>query len=317
MRNILHLLRKGMEERVDGKAETELEHIVYARLTDFTQLSNAASKELQEQWMIKVPKTEKNAGAGSCRVRKSQIEGADANYFFTTKVKKGEDKGSLEATLPCSEDMYNMYRFLADEGMVKDRYRFPIQGSELVWEVDVFKKADGSYHEWVKIDLEVTNAEEALPELPMQFAEVILPEDLKGPDQEKHNAVLDTLYTSVFKTPNQFVSGEVKEKLEKEQASQPADGTDVPADGETGEVGAGDGAISDGAVDPAGNTDDKAGTTSDEPGANDDEGGSTGVVVENSDGSKPDGSVTADGSGEETEKQEDKKVGAESLFLRF
>lgn len=203
-RNFLGLT-PGMEEDTSGKAQKEIEHIVYGRLTDFAQLSNAASREIQEQWQVKLPKSEKNAAEGAVRVRKSQIEGADPNYFLTMKTRA--KVGSLESTLSCSEDMFTMMKFVAEFGMVKDRYRFPVPNTELVWEVDVFKKPDGTYHDWVKIDLEVDDLSTPLPELPLKFADVILPTDLEGPDKEKHNATLDTLYSSVFKTANPYLNG--------------------------------------------------------------------------------------------------------------
>lgn len=199
-------LMPGMEEDTSGKAQKEIEHIVYGRLTDFAQLSNAASRESQEQWQVKMVKSDKNAGEGAIRVRKSQIDGADPNYYLTLKTRA--KVGNLESTLSCGEDMFTMMKFLADFGMVKDRYRFPVPNTELVWEVDVFKKPDGTYHDWVKIDLEVEDLSAPLPELPLKFADVIMPADLEGQDKEKHNATLDVLYNSVFKTPNSFLNGE-------------------------------------------------------------------------------------------------------------
>lgn len=204
LRNFLGLI-PAMEEDTSGKAQKEIEHIVYGRLTDFAQLSNAASRESQEQWQVKLPKTELNAAESAVRVRMTQIEGADPNYYLTLKSRA--KVGNLEATLSCGEDMFTMMKFAADFGMIKDRYRFPVPNTELVWEVDVFKKPDGTYHDWVKIDLEVDDLSAPLPELPLKFADVILPTDLEGPDKEKHNATLDTLYTSVFKTPNQYKDG--------------------------------------------------------------------------------------------------------------
>lgn len=199
-------LMPGMEEDTSGKAQKEIEHIVYGRLTDFAQLSNAASRESQEQWQVKMAKSDKNAGEGAIRVRKSHIDGADPNYYLTLKTRA--KVGNLESTLSCGEDMFTMMKFLADFGMVKDRYRFPVPNTELVWEVDVFKKPDGTYHDWVKIDLEVEDLSAPLPELPLKFADVIMPADLEGQDKEKHNATLDVLYNSVFKTPNAFLNGE-------------------------------------------------------------------------------------------------------------
>jgi len=329
MRDFLNKMRFAMEERLDGKAEKEAEHIVYARLVDFAQLTHAASKEMQEQWSIKVQKTEQNAGAGSVRVRMSQIEGAEPTYYLTTKV-KGKAGECMEATMPCTIDYFTMFRFLAEGGMVKDRYRFPIQGSDLVWEIDVFKKPDGSYHDWVKIDLEVKDLEAPLPELPIQFAEVILPVDLQGPDQEKHNAVLDTLYSSVFNTPNMFLSGEI-ENNSVEETSEAPQGDATTDDNATGDnvdnVDSGDDAVADGATDAV-DANDVSGTDSDsnvseEVTADDNSTASTEETpAENTDDSQDDEvSVVVEEATEEqkekTEQDEEatEKVGTESFSL--
>lgn len=194
----------AMEESADGKVFKEIEHVIYARLTDFSQLQKAASSELNEQWEIRVAQTDKNAGTGCLRVRKTQSKGAEAYYVLTTKVKMNESGDKLELSQPTNEDAFKMFKFLSEHGMLKERFHFPVEGTELVWEVDMFPKGDGTYHEWCKIDLEVTDREAPLPELPMQFEEVILPKGFGNVSDEEHEAKVRALYDSVFLRKNEF-----------------------------------------------------------------------------------------------------------------
>lgn len=200
----------GLEEMVDGKVTTETEIILYGRLTDTEQLKQANSCEQQEQWSILMKGDVDGKGKGSVRVRMSKVDGSEAKYVQTIKVKRSEHS-SLEVENETTKDAFEMIKFLSDAGMIKDRYRFEIEGSQLVWEVDVFKKDDGSYHEWVKIDLETDTPDAALPELPIEFAELITPDDLKGEKADIHNKTLDILYKDIFRAENPYRSGQKSE----------------------------------------------------------------------------------------------------------
>lgn len=192
----------SMEDATDGQAQHEIEHVLFGRLEYFAQLEAAASKVEQEQWNICVEQTDANAGSGGVRVRKTIIEGSDPLYELTTKIRVEGDsdqsaKAAIETTVPTTKDQFESFRFLCDDGLLKDRYRFPIVGSALVWEIDCFKKADGGYQEWVKIDLEVPSADASIPELPIKFAEVIYPEGYgrEGDQSAKLDEIWKTFYT--------------------------------------------------------------------------------------------------------------------------
>lgn len=201
-----HRVFVSMEDATDGQAQHEIEHVLFGRLEDFSQLEAAASKVEQEQWNICVEQTDANAGSGGVRVRKTVIEGSDPLYELTTKIRVEGDsdqaaKAAIETTVPTTKDQFESFRFLCDDGLIKDRYRFPIIGTEMVWEVDCFKKDDGGYQEWVKIDLEVPSADTAIPDLPLKFAEVIFPEGY-GREGDQ-SAKLDEIWQS-FYTPNPY-----------------------------------------------------------------------------------------------------------------
>lgn len=227
-----HRLNASMED-ADGQAVKEIEHVIYARLSDFSQLEKAASKVFQEQWNLPVKHHDGNAGSGGVRVRKTVVEGAEPTFEVTSKVKIEQDtevKAAIETTVATTEDMFETFRFLGDAGMIKTRYHFPIIGSELVWEVDCFHKADGSFHEWVKIDLEVASAEDQLPDLPMSFDEVILPEGYgREGDQEER---IKGLYRDYFTTPNPYLEGSAK-PVQEVDAETSTESDDVDGDSTT------------------------------------------------------------------------------------
>lgn len=213
-------LRYGvaLEERTDGKAENELEHTIYARLTDFSQLRSASSMEHHEQWEVRVAKTEKNFGKGSIRVRKTWIDGGAPEYSRTTKINTPVDGKKIEIPMPSNEEEFLAFKYLSEQGLIKDRYHFPILGTNLVWEVDCFPDGKGGYQEWVKIDLEVSDLEAPLPNFPIEFEDVILPKVFKKVPEDEWEKMVSTLYDEVFIAKNQFVTGEIQ----KQQAEQAA-----------------------------------------------------------------------------------------------
>jgi hypothetical protein len=190
----------ALEDIADGKTRVEKEREFYVRISDVDQLKKAAKAEKQEQWTIRLEKTDKSAGAGQFRVRRVQI-GEDVKYYFTTKVIKGSGLRD-ENTIEVSEQMFEMFKVMAETGMIKDRYSFPVEGSDLVYEVDMFRKPDGTYHEWAKIDLE--NPPEQPPPLPVHVDEFI---DGKTQDPDSRKRI-SQLYEDMFMTPNVYVNGD-------------------------------------------------------------------------------------------------------------
>ena len=198
-------------EAADGKVVKEAEHTIYGRLVDHSQLKKASSMEHHEQWEVRIEKTEEIAGSGSMRVRKIQVGDSEPTYEFTTKVKTKEDNLKLECSVLTTADNFMQFQFLSGKGMIKDRFHFPIIGTELVWEVDMYLKEDGTYHDWCKIDLETDDLNAPLPELPIEFSDVILPEGMGEDTPEERNKKLDILYEKVFLSKNVFLK-KVSEK---------------------------------------------------------------------------------------------------------
>lgn len=196
----------ALEEVADGKVFKEIEHTIYGRIVNPLELKNAKSMEKHEQWETRIAKTDKNAGEGSIRVRKTWVEGGDPTYVRTAKVKVNDKGDKLELPLPSSEDEFTIMKFFAEQGLIKDRYFFPIEGSELVWEVDMFPKVGGGYHEWVKIDLEVKDRDAPIPELPIELADVIMPKGYGRQDDGKADELLTQIYDEFFIAKNAFLN---------------------------------------------------------------------------------------------------------------
>lgn len=198
----------AMEADVDnGKLHHEQEKVIYARLEDLSVLHNAETVDAQEQWMIKLKKSDKNAAKGQIRVRKVipmtkgdngfEIKNADSDrvqYVLTAKAERSaEDR--LEVPSPVTKDMFDVFKLVADNGMLKHRFHFPVDGG-LVFEVDAFPKEDGTYHEWVKIDLELKDINTEIPELPFEAAEKIFGDSKDEAEQKKIWELYETIFLS-------------------------------------------------------------------------------------------------------------------------
>jgi hypothetical protein len=179
------------EEKTDGKAVKEIEHMFYGRVSSPADLLKATTVEIQEQWGIWQDKTDKNAGCGSIRIRKSiikdivdgviQEDSARTQYVQTTKIKTS-DGAAIEVPVAATEDGFKAIKLLAESGMVKHRYCFPIAGTDMKWEVDAFPiigsdMSSTTYYAAVKIDLEVTSKEIPIPPFPEGITHTFDPKD--------------------------------------------------------------------------------------------------------------------------------------------
>lgn len=141
-------------ESLEGVTTEERGYEIYGRVEDLESMQESANKvEKQEQWGLPC-----NAGAdagifGNIRVRKTQVNEDDPEYTQTIKVKK--DTGNDENEMEISEGTFQIFSRLVPTGLLKNRYFFPLEGTDFELEVDVFHSPDGKPCEIVKIDLEV------------------------------------------------------------------------------------------------------------------------------------------------------------------
>jgi CYTH domain-containing protein len=177
----------GLEDLENGQKAKEKEYVWYGRLTDVSQLQKAASQETQKQSSLK-------GNGGTIRVRETTGMG-QVRFTLTAKAYSGRGEAD-EVSVPVSKDLHEVFKAITGESMDKIRYTFPIEGTELKWEVDVFIDAQGNPKDWVKIDLETPAEMTEWPPLPVTLAdEIFAGNDLYNPEEK---AKLAELYSTVF-----------------------------------------------------------------------------------------------------------------------
>jgi hypothetical protein len=159
------------QESNEARQNKETEVAIYAKIGNPNGLQEAASHEQHEQLEGKFAKGPK------CRVRKTTKDNKDT-YVFTFKV-KGESAeetvtANKEFNVEVDNDFFEGFKTsVAEKFVLKTRYIFNSENVELtfnqddekknitipniLYEVDVYKKPDGSLSEWCKIDVEVDN----------------------------------------------------------------------------------------------------------------------------------------------------------------
>lgn len=152
----------------ENSIETEIEHVFYGKIIDFNELKNADQKKHQEQWTIKSESIEGSISSGLIRVRKEVDDSGVKRYEITSKVKINEQGDMVEATTEIDHNHFVCFKFLAQSGMVKDRFIFNTEDG-LKWEVDVFIDPQGNYYPWCKIDIEVKDRSQPMPQLPIRL----------------------------------------------------------------------------------------------------------------------------------------------------
>lgn len=145
----------------------EIENVYIAKLANPRDLLKSNSRTRIEQWEICSGQEAKNPGV--VRVRSYDRK----DYELTTKVFNGAKTGSVEINTVIEKNMFDAVKELAPIGTVKYRFKFPA-GNGLFWEFDCVKDEEGNFKPWVKIDLELRNANTTVPDFPVELAEVIV-----------------------------------------------------------------------------------------------------------------------------------------------
>lgn len=183
----------------EKKSNIELEYVFYGRIKNFEQLKQAASREEHEQWDIRVEKESSKRYFGNVRVRCTD----GGKYTLCIKALEDGVEAKEETELEANEELFEAIKKIATGGMRKTRYRFPIEGSELTWEVDVFYDTEGNPREWCKIDLEVESQDGELPAYPIDLEDVL---DIQPTERsEEQKAFVDKLMNEQFQLKNLFL----------------------------------------------------------------------------------------------------------------
>lgn len=210
----------ALESEQAGQTQVEREHIIWAKLKDTAVLKEASRGEKQEQVSVKIPKVDENFCEGVIRIRKTEDAAGEVSYVQT--LKQHHPDGKTETNVDVSEDLYVQLAGLASEMVSKHRYVFPIEGTDLFWEVDAAPDGKGGYHEWVRIELEVTDLNAELPQLPFETEEVVLPFHISGEDEDEWRARNDELFQLYFVKKGPLV-GYTKPRQETQENTVAAD----------------------------------------------------------------------------------------------
>lgn len=164
-------------EAIDGEKHIEREYTAYARVKDFSWIDDAPEHEHHLQWKIDYGEDSKLKG------RLRLINGR--RYTETVKEDLISEEGSYECEYDIPRDAFEMKRKHCKEGYSKDRYNFPISGTNLKWEIDVFKSKSGGRSDWIKIDLEYNSKSDIDFALPIEVTDLFLVG--KDSPQEAHD----------------------------------------------------------------------------------------------------------------------------------
>ena len=189
-----------------GVLDPENEYTFYAKIEDAERIKRLGKVVTQEQWQIKVKKTNDNLASGSIRVRRI-VEDGQERFVRTTKVDgrqlKDGLKESQELNFDSNAEEFAMFKSLSEGGMHKDRVTIPTGIDGLAWEVDLFILEAGQYAPWCKIDLEVSKPLLSQPPLPPVFTEVIRE---RGQEMDPASReIVNQIYAKYFITRNHQV----------------------------------------------------------------------------------------------------------------
>jgi hypothetical protein len=203
------------EENVPKKSQTETELVIYCKVGYFEGLKDAIKKEHHDQYEIK-SEQELTKNKGCVRVRKTT--GGDGVKFVQTNKVRSQDENlsiSEEFNIDITEEHFNCFAKIAPSKTIKDRFIFlsknvtvnkfgdeteTIDVPELKFEVDVFPKEEGGYHEWCKIDVELDPLIKAIND--------------SGKDIKEFNLSIKINHLP-FKPTESFVGSEANEEQKK------------------------------------------------------------------------------------------------------
>ena len=240
------LSREGIEtglENVVSDTIIEKEHVIVARLLNFAQLKKANKAVVIEQYMVKVDKTDKNAGSGSIRIRKVTDRKGNVHYEMTTKNNVRD--GRIETTTVANEMMFKQMQALADGGILKHRYSFNIKGTDFVWEVDVVPDGSGGYKQWCLCECEVSDLATQKPELPIETEEAYLSPSLNDKaDEETFMAKKREVLERFFIQDNPLLKEKAELTQLKGEDSVEEEGNEATSEEKTDEVTTGEETLS-------------------------------------------------------------------------
>lgn len=141
-------------------AAFEKEFCWFGAMKDQSELERAPVKARIEQWETRSP-------TGVIRVRSYDEKSYELCVKRFTKDENGEEL-RVEKEMDIDIEFFKLMKGIMTVGTIKTRYEFPIEGTNLKWEVDVYDDSEGKPIHWCKIDLEVPKDwDDNIPEFPI------------------------------------------------------------------------------------------------------------------------------------------------------
>lgn len=181
MKSVFGQLALESDITPNGVKHIEREVTMYVLLNDLQDVKELAeSSETHEQWNVKTD--DENI---RMRIRLTD----DVEYSATTKEKTKNNFETIETEQIVSKDFFEALKKMSKDGYQKTRYNIPIPDRKTIWEVDVFKKKNGDFSLWVKVDYEFERGDDIVPHLPFTYKEIIIPDIQPG-----HENTIDQLW---------------------------------------------------------------------------------------------------------------------------
>lgn len=194
-----------------AKTERERELVIFGQLAPdaLERLPVAAVKTIHvKQYEWKQDNSAKGGLKSTLRMRESITSSKgkptqEPEYEITTKAYNGPGD-AIESNVESNAEMFRIVQDMAPSGHHFLRFCFPIEGTKLVWEVDVmFDKSGERMVPWAKLDLEVpADYDGEMPEPPEGFFTRMIDKPYAQRTQEE-NQILDDLFKNHFYFNNQ------------------------------------------------------------------------------------------------------------------
>lgn len=184
-RNVRMVLEDVLGEDVSGKAQKEVEHVFYGKISDPKQLDELSkqpfvTKHLQEQSQCTIPGRGQERG-DTLRVRRVNRD----KSVLTRKAFVPGQPGMDEKTLEVGEGLFEFLSSAFGECVAKMRYTIKPEGYDHPLELDVFLNAQGLPTGYAKFDYEVTSPEDTPPPLPLNLTDLKHVNPYRSTDEER------------------------------------------------------------------------------------------------------------------------------------
>jgi hypothetical protein len=207
----------GLEDGAAGAVMRENEFVIFAHvdikvaIPEIEQI--AFTSESQEQYEFLYP-------SGSFRIRKTN----DDDYTLTGKKWVPNVPGKDEVNDPVSPAMFEVFKHVAESGLIKTRYKVYIpettgtwptdhpnynDDGSLFWEIDVVKRhVDGELEpvEWLKVDLEVPGYDIDFRKFTLPFTYVEIFDKQFNERSPEEISWCKNLYTNLFNIKKNSIS---------------------------------------------------------------------------------------------------------------